>query len=231
MQLAHLVHRTRAMPLRPSLALLLAAALLSVTACSAPPPEDSETQGAAVIAHELDAAQVNAAIAKLDRLRTSDPIGRYYEDGARLEGCWRNPAGAKLTELKKAFYCSFPLEFRLCNTIVLLSTDEAKVGARYQGYLDCQKKVDAVFGGKGLFVYDANVNATYESLYLKGAALPAADAAGIVAASKPAFTSRAFPVVLLAIGRTLAEEAADLAAVGLSSLADDVKEQSGDDPR
>ena len=210
---------------------LASALLLSVTACSSPPPDESETQGSAVVARELDVTQVNAVIAKLDRLRTGDSIGRYYEDGARLEGCWRNPAGAKLTELKKAFYCSMPLEFRLCNTIVLLSTDESKVAERYQGYLDCQTKVDAVFGSKGLFVYDADVNAMYETLYLKGASPPAADSASLVAASKPTFTSRPFPVVLLAIGRTLAEEAVDLAAAGLSSLAEDVTTRSGDEPR
>jgi hypothetical protein len=218
------------MTARRSLAAFVVA-LLSVTACSSPPADESETQGAAVVARELDVAHVNAVIAKLDHLRTSEPIGSYYEDGARIEGCWRNPAGAKLTELKKAFYCSMPLEFRLCNTIVLLSIDEARIADRYQGYLDCQQKVDTVFGKKGLFVYDSDVNAMYETLYLKGATLPAADTASLVAARKPTFTDRSFAVVLLAIGRTLAEEAVDLSALGLSSLADDVKARSGDDPR
>jgi hypothetical protein len=219
------------MPVRRPLALAAAALVAVTTACSSAPADESETQGSAVVAHELDAAHVNAVIAKLDRVRNGALVGRYYEDGARLEGCWRNPAGSKLTELKKAFYCSMPLEFRLCNTLVLLTIDESRVADRYQGYLDCQLKVDAVFGRKGLFVYEADVNELYETLYLKGATLSGADTAGLVAARKPTFTDRSFPVVLLAIGRTLAEEAVDLAADGLASLADDVKARSGDDPR
>lgn len=213
-------------------ALVLGALGLSTSACSAPSSDDgSGTQGSAIVQSALDVGDVNAVIGKLDGIRSGDPIGTYYEDGARIEGCWRNPAGNKLTDLKKAFYCAMPLEFRLCNTIVLLTTDEAKVSERYQGYLDCQKKVDGVFGGKGLFRFDADVDAMYKKLYLEGATLSADDTASVVAANKPAFSSRSFPVVLLAIGRSLAKEAVDIAARGLTSMADDVKTETGDDPR
>lgn len=213
-------------------ALLFAAFGVSTGACSAPASDDGSTAaGSAIVEGSIDVDGVNAAIAKLDGVRTGASIGTYYEDGARMEGCWRNPAGNKLTDLKKAFYCSMPLEFRLCNTIVLLTTDEAKVDERYRGYLDCQTKVDAVFGGAGLFRFDGDVNAMYQRLFLESAKLSAEDTASVVAAHKPAFSDRSFTVVLLAIGRSLAKEAADMAARELTSMADDVKSESGADPR
>jgi len=213
-------------------ALLLAALGLATSACTATASDDgSGTTGSAIVEGTLDVADVNATIERLDGLRNGAPIGTYYEDGARMEGCWRNPAGNKLTDLKKAFYCSMPLEFRLCNTIVLLTTDDAKVAERYQGYLDCQTKVDAVFGGAGLFRFDDDVNAMYKKLFLEGTTLSAEDNAGVVTAHKPAFSDRSFTVVLLAIGRSLAKEAADMAAREITNMADDVKSESGADPR
>lgn len=218
---------------RPLLLAPLVAALgIGSAACSAPPADDGSTAaGSAIVEDSLDVGSVNATIAKLDALRTGDPIGPYYEDGARMEGCWRNPAGNKLSDLRKAFYCSMPLEFRLCNTIVLLSTDEPDVDKRYQGYLACQAKVDAVFGNAGLFRFDADVNTMYQKLFLESRTLSAEDTASVVAAHKPTLTSRSFTLILLAIGRSLASEAADLALRGLTSMADDVKTQSGADPR
>src|SRR5258706_14073464 len=47
--------------------------------------------------------RVESAIAKLDAQRNSAPFAPYYADGARVEGCWANPAGSKLTEIQKAF--------------------------------------------------------------------------------------------------------------------------------
>ncbi len=219
-------------PQRLSISVVTLFAALSATACAGR-EEDQATAGssAAVTQATLDVDAVNAAIEKLRAQRASDPIGPYYEDGNRLEGCWRNPAGNKLTDLKKAFYCSMPLEFRLCNTIVLLSIDESKVADRYQGYLDCQKNVDAVFGGKGMFLYDDDVNAMYESLYLKGATLPDADRDAVVAANKPAFSDRYFTTILLAIGKSLADEAVDLAVPALTNMVDDFKSDAGEDPR
>jgi hypothetical protein len=213
-------------------ALVLGALGLSASACSAPSSDDGSTaQGSAIVQSALDVGDVNAVIGQLDAIRTGDPIGTYYEDGARIEGCWRNPAGNKLTDLKKAFYCAMPLEFRLCNTIVLLTTDEAKVSERYQGYVDCQTKVDAVFGSKGLFKFGADVDAMYQKLFLDSATLSAEDTSSVVAANKPAFSSHSFAVILLAIARSLAKEAVDIAARGLTAMADDVKTESGDDPR
>jgi hypothetical protein len=194
--------------------------------------ESSTSSSNAISSSEatLDAASVSAAIAKLTHQRTGDPIGTYYTDGSRLEGCWLNPAGSKLTDLKKAFYCSMPLEFRLCNTIVLLTTDDSKVDERYQGYLDCQKKVDGALGGNGLFVYDAGVNSMYKQLFLEGATLAADDTTRVVAANKPTFSGRSFPTLLLAIGESVATEATDLAWSALSSMVDDFKTALKRDP-
>jgi hypothetical protein len=197
----------------------LAASSIASTGCATTSDDAGATQSD-LATPTLAVDDVNAAIAKLDAQRNGAPIGRYYEDGNRVEGCWRNPAGSKLTDLKKAFYCSMPLEFRLCNTVVLLTVDESAVDDRYAGYLDCQKKVDAAFGGHGLFRYDDDVNAMYASLYLRGATLPDSDSAAVVAAHKPAFTSRSFPEILLLIGESLAKEAVDLSVAALVAMGD-----------
>lgn len=214
----------------------LALSLLGAADGCSTPVEESASDEAQINASaeakaSLDADAVNAAIAELQRARESVPIGAYYEDGSRIEGCWRNPAGAKLTDLKKAFYCSMPLEFRLCNTIVLLTTEESEVTQRYQGYLDCQKKVDGVFGNDGRFTFSDDVNAMYEKLYLKGDALPPSDAAKVVAANKPVLSGRSFPIVLLAIGKSLTKEAVDLSLDALSSLVSDYKQAARNEPR
>jgi hypothetical protein len=205
----------------------LAPALFFCVACGSASDDASASQSD-LVKPALAVDDVNAAIATLRAQREGDPIGPYYADGNRLEGCWRNPAGAKLTDLKKAFYCSMPLEFRLCNTVVLLTTDESKVEERYAGYLSCQRKVDAVFGGTGLFVYDPKINAIYRTLYLEGSPLPAADTADVVAANKPPFTDRPFPVVLAAIGAGLTQEALDLSADALRSMVDDFLTAGGE---
>jgi hypothetical protein len=109
-----------------------------------------------------------------------------------------------------------PLEFRLCNSILLISTEDAQNTERYAGYLSCQKKVDA---------------AMYQAVFLKGATLPPADNASVVAANKPKLGDRSFPGIVLSIARGLAMEAIELAVSGLSSLASDYETASGDDPR
>lgn len=221
--------------LRESRLLLAAAVLSTLTGCATAPsePEASGEAASSDLSPTLAPSRgdVEAAIATLDAHRGSERLAPYYADGSRLEGCWRNPAGSKLSDLQKAFYCAMPLELRLCNTVKLLSIDEAEVDERYDAYLACQKKVDAVFGGTGAFVYDDQVNAVYKQLFLARATLSDEDTASVVAANRPAFSSRPFPLVLVAIGATLAKEAAALLVDGLSSLADDYREETKSEPR
>ena len=169
--------------------------------------------------------------AAVDAQRNGDRLGKYYADGNRVEGCWRNPVGNKLSDLQKAFYCAMPLGLRLCNSVELLAIDESKVDERYDAYLACQKKVDAVFGGTGEFVYDDNINAVYKQLFLDRAPLSADDTASVVTRNKPAFSDRSFPVILLAIGAGLVSEGGDLAASGFMSLVNDYKSDTKSEPR
>ncbi|MEZ4741479.1 MAG: hypothetical protein R3B45_03390 [Bdellovibrionota bacterium] len=37
----------------------------------------------------------------------------------RFNACWHNPAAEKLPRAKKLFYCSMPLEFRTCNSLLI----------------------------------------------------------------------------------------------------------------
>lgn len=217
--------------MRSALLALTLATTTALVGCAADAPTDDDVDSdsaEAISKGKIDERTVTKIIAALDAQRAATPIGRYYEDGARVEGCWLNPAGAKLTPLKKAFYCAMPLEFRLCNTVVLLTHDESQVDARYRGYLDCQRKVDAVFGGRGKFVYGAETNALYRALYLEGASPPAADAARIVAAHQPRASGRSFAPVLLDIERSLAREAADLSLDGLRAMVDDFRRAGGE---
>lgn len=213
--------------------LLLALALaLTTAACASPTEEDDTSNGAAAVTEDaLSLHDVQASIKSLTDLRDGSVLGPYGADGARVEGCWRNPAGDKLSDLKKAFYCSMPLEFRLCNTVVLLATDDAKVDERYRGYQSCKAKVETVFGNKGLFEFDAKTDAVYKQLFLKSETLSAADTKIIVDAQKPTFSSKSFTRLLLEIGWSLTEEATALALEGLSSLASAYHAETNDDPR
>lgn len=212
--------------------LLAGLALCAVAGCSNAPVEDGESATSHLeSAPAPSRANVEAAIATLDAHRGSEELAPYYADGSRLDGCFRNPAGNKLSDLQKTFYCAMPLELRLCNTVKLLTIDESKVDERYAAYLACQKKVDAVFGGKGAFVYDDNVNAVYKTLFLSRAPLAEEDTAAVIAKHKPALTSRPFAFVLVEIGVTLTKEATDLALGELSSMADDYRDETKTEPR
>lgn len=205
---------------------------LALAACAAPREEEAQSDGSSAISSPtLDRARVDAAIASLTSVRNGAEIGSYYADGVRAEGCWRNPAGKKLTDLKKAFYCSMPLEFRLCNTIVLLTNDESDVEARRSGYFDCKTKVERVFGGRGLFQFDSNVDDVYGRLYLRGETLSDEDTADVVARNKPAFGSSGFPVLLAEIGASLVREGADMSLDSLASLVEGYKTATMEDPR
>jgi len=214
---------------RVALALLLSATSLACTSESAGP--DDDTTEDAVVAGKVGAAAVKAAIAKLDAQRNGAALGRYYESGDRVEGCFKNPAGNKLTDLKKTVYCAMPLELRLCNTVVLLTRDEADVDGRYRGYLDCKKRVTAAMGGRVSFEYGADIDAVYKQIVLEGRTLSAAETREIVAAHGPPTSPRSFPVVLAAIGRSLAEEVRALGLEGLAALAREHEAKTGLEPR
>jgi hypothetical protein len=219
--------------MRPTTLLVLVSSVLWQTGCSAQEDDASSSPAAmtAVSESTLRVADVTRVVDRLTSQRTSAPLGKYYEDGSRLEGCWRNPAGARLTDLKKAFYCAMPLEFRLCNSVLLLTTDDADVDKRFSGYLDCQKKVDRVFSGKVSFVYDDETNALYKQLFLQGATLPKDDEAQVIAANKPTFSDRSFEGVLAAIAKTLTAEAIDLASTAFTSLVANFKSETESSPR
>lgn len=212
----------------------LGLALCALTGCTG---EGSATEVVAaesdIVAssNRLGAEEVTSAIERLERQRTSDPLRSYYADGSRIEGCWRNPAGDRLTDLQKAFYCAMPLELRLCNTVALLAIDEAQVDDRYEAYLGCQKRVDAVFGGTGGFIYGPDIDEVYRRLFLEKATLSAAETAAIVDANKPDFSDRPFAVVLVAIAATLASQASELVLDGLSALVADYRHETDTEPR
>lgn len=212
-------------PLRPertrlaSLFAFLCASVLA-SACSgavddepsAPPADTNQSE------ISVSTTKVNAALATLRAQTTTGPYAKYYADGVRVEACWRNPAGNKLTNLKKAFYCSMPLEFRLCNTVKLLTIDESDVDGRYQGFLDCQKTVDAMLGGTGEFVYDDAVNDTYKRLYLQGRSLGAARDEAIVSAHKPRYGNKSFAQLLAKVVAGLAAEGRDVASAEFDAM-------------
>jgi hypothetical protein len=196
-------------------------ALGVVDGCAA--PEDTTATGSAEAVSVSPRVSVDSAMSALHEQRTVGELAKYYEDGVRIEACWANPAGNKLTDVKKAFYCSMPLEFRICNTVVLLSTNDAQVDERYSGYLDCQKRVDAAFGRSGRFVYSDAINQTYKDLFLRGESGLTKEAEDeLVTANKPKSSGRSFPILLLEVLKGLAGEAVDLASTQLDELFKDV---------
>ena len=109
--------------------------------------------------------------------------------------------------------------------------DEADVDVRRAGYYGCKAKVDAVFGGRGMFRFDANVDEVYERLYLRREKLSDDDTAAVVAANKPTFGAAGFPVLLARIAASLVSEAADMSLDALTSLADGYRTAADEDPR
>ena len=186
-----------------------ALSLASAACSSAPTAGNAATAGSAVSEMTLELGDVTAVLAKLDGIRNGAPIHTDYGDGERMEACWIGPGGAKLSDLRKAFYCAMPLEFRLCNTMVLVSTDASKLDERRAGYFDCQKNVDHLFGSRGLFVFGADVDEMYDKLFLQGATLQPADDATVVAANRPALSGRAFEPLFKSCLETWHDESVD----------------------
>ena len=162
---------------------------------------------------------VEGAIEELQAQLASAPLQPYYQDGTRVEGCWLNPVGSSLSDIQKAFYCSMPLEFRLCNSLFLLTSDDTQVDERWREYLQCEQRVDSIAGGDAQFLYDAKVNATYYWLFLnKDSELSASDDARVAASTKPATSGKSFTTLRTAIGESLATEGASAAFPGLTGL-------------
>jgi hypothetical protein len=218
--------------------------LAAAAGCAGSPEDDSgasddHLESARNGVLTLDVKDVNLAIAKLDEQRTKAPIAPF-QDATRIEGCWTNPAAnrpckagetcAPWTDLKRAFYCKQPLEFRICSSTVLLNTETADTNKRMQGYADCQKKVDALFGDKGLFIYDEQVTAVWKAIIVDSETLPPGDAASVIAANKPVITGRSFPLLLAEIVHGVAAEARDLTlGAAFGSMVDDLKRAGGED--
>lgn len=137
-----------------------------------------------------------------------------FQDGARVAGCWKNPAGKDLTDVQKAFYCSMPLELRLCNTLQLLGSKDLTV--RYSGYQACKSNVASMLHDPS-FLYSEDVDAAYQHLFLEQD--PAWSDDAIVAANRPE-NSASFPALLAQIVASLDQEAIDLAAPELKTIKD-----------
>jgi hypothetical protein len=213
----------------------------SVTVACASSSDGVDQAGAdlsAAPAAALDVDDLTLAMSTLDDQRTKAPIAPF-QDQTRIEGCWINPAAdhpckhgttcAPWSPLKKAFYCKQPLEFRICSSTVLLNTGPTEIDKRVAGYQDCQRKVDALFGGKGLFVYDDQVAAVWRKVVLEDATLAADDEAKIVSPAKPEITGRPFALVVAKIVEGLGVEAAELSLDGLKPMIDDLKNAGGED--
>ncbi len=168
---------------------------------------------------------VPGAIAELQAQLHSAPLASYYADGSRVEGCWANPVGSDLSAIQKAFYCSMPLELRLCNSLVLLATKSSMdVATRWSGYVQCEQRVDAITGSSGAFLYDAKVNASYYWLMLENASeLSAADEASVSQSVKPAPSGRSFSDLLGIIAAAATKEAVDAEWSGLQQLIDEAQ--------
>jgi hypothetical protein len=203
---------------------------LSAVACSSSTGAESSDLSESATPTQDKTATVTRALAELDR--QMDAYSPYYDEspdgrrqnGARIAGCWANPAGSDLSDVQKAFYCSMPLEFRICNTVVLLSTKTTKdVDSRYQGYLNCQAKVAGVLSDS-TFEYSADVDQAYRKVFLEQDA--SWTPASMVSDKRPdAFDP--FPVLLGRIVDSLVEEGTDLGNDTVLGWADEVKKSGG----
>src|SRR5262249_18352170 len=100
----------------------VAVPIAAIACSSSSDPSGGGEDTANFVGASFGAADVSASIAKYDAQRNKDPIAPF-QDQTRIEGCWTNPAAnhpckrggqcAPWTDLKKAFYCKQPLEFRI----------------------------------------------------------------------------------------------------------------------
>ena len=193
-------------------------AVLASTACAAAGPDDAASGSADITAGSPRLAATERAFAELDRMRSADPIGRYYEGGTestRVRACWANPAGRDLTDMQKAFYCAVPLELRLCNSPIILHNDLKTATAGDQnetftlnnGWKQCQGSTETLFPGR--FAWTAEINDLYLNLFLRqSSGLTAAEEARIIGGHKPT-SAGFFPTLLVSSVALLNDEAGD----------------------
>jgi hypothetical protein len=161
-------------------------------------------------------ATTERAFAELEAMRNAEPVGQFYKggnEGARIRGCWQNPKGDVFTDMQKAVYCALPLEFRLCNSPVLLRThpknefkdDENVIHDLLIVYRLCKGKAQEQFGSR--FAFTPAVDDLYLRAFLRQqSGLSAADEAKVTAAHKPT-TKGSIAVELIQIVAGLAAEA------------------------
>jgi hypothetical protein len=141
-----------------------------------------------------------AAFDALQNQLTTGALAPHYpgQPGSlRATACWENPAGKALSEIQKAFYCSLPLEFRLCNSVKLKEVHENLIGARYAAFKACQVETTMAWEGHTHFMFDAKVNQTYLYLFLnKYSGLTPAQEAAFIAKYKPAPSGKEFTSLL-----------------------------------
>ncbi len=77
----------------------------------------------------------------------------------RVDICMMNPIGKQNSTAKRWFYCHMPLEFRLCNSVVLLGTQELaskeKLDLRMTHFQTCMKENEWTDGRNFLAAFDA----------------------------------------------------------------------------
>lgn len=138
------------------------------------------------------------------------------EMATRVEACWKNPLGDDLSENEKAFYCQFPLEFRLCNSPVLLATKaepEKHYALRVKGYQECKK-----ITGFTKLLASEDVDQLYSDLFLrKGRGLNPEDVEKLAAGVRPSFSSRPFAELRNEVALELAEHAFRNAIKGIQN--------------
>ena len=214
---------------------LLTLLCLPLVACGSSVADGPAASGDAVVQPDdaaepsRDAVDVDGAIATLQGQLRSAPLDDYYADGSRLEGCWANPKGNDLDDVQHALYCSFPLEFRLCNSIALIRSKESEVASRWSAFHDCEDRVESATGNTGLYRYDEQVAATYYWAFLrKDSGLTADEISQLAAEQRPEDSGRSFPALVVVIGESLDAEVTDAAMAGLRSILQSAKTAAKD---
>ena len=184
-------------------------------ACASASTEDAASGGADLTSAPSATASVNAAFASLQAMRSASPVGQFDEGGnesTRIRGCWQNPKGSNLTDLQKAVYCAMPLEFRLCNSPVLIKVgdkdfkdDEYVIHDLLIVSRLCQAKTKEQFGAR--FAFSQDVENLYLRTFLRQqSGLSAADEAALIAAHRPK-TQEPFAIELVSIAAGVTKEA------------------------
>jgi hypothetical protein len=112
-----------------------------------------------------------------------------------VSACWKNPSAKDMSDVQHLLYCSLPLEFRLCNSIILGETSAAtaeNAAKRRKAYTDCASSS----GLSKLLVMPA-LEAAYADLFLDdGKGLRPEFVADLVKAHPVVVMPEPFPVLL-----------------------------------